>query len=142
MQSSPSTAVAVLDSPSPEPSAPHLGTTALDEHKDRQRAYRELMATMAAEDPQAEDAPVAPAPLTAEQIAEREGQGALGAYLAALAEMADSEPRYVVGLRPPRPRFAGLLLEVGDVVPGAHAWPRLESWVRSGIVTPAPVTRG
>jgi hypothetical protein len=33
-----------------------------------------------------------------------------------------------------RLRYEGDWLEVGDEVPGAHAWPRLESWVRQRYV--------
>lgn len=33
--------------------------------------------------------------------------------------------------------WEGLVLEPGDVVPGAEEWPRLEAWVRAGRVAPA-----
>lgn len=117
--------------PSPAP----VATVPLDEHQDKQRAYRELMARLAAEAPETTvvEVPVVVGP-SAQERAERAAQEALGQYLADLAAMDPSEPVYVVGLRPPRPRYAGLMLEVGDVIPGAAKWPRLESWVRAGIV--------
>lgn len=36
-----------------------------------------------------------------------------------------------------RLRIKGTWIEVGEVVPGADEWPRLESWIRQGWVTPA-----
>jgi hypothetical protein len=53
-------------------------------------------------------------------------------YQALVDAMDPSEPRYVAGNRAPRLKVAGYILSPGDVVPGAHAWPRREAWERTG----------
>lgn len=133
----------------PEPEVP-IATATKAEHEKAQRELREHMAFLArmgsetpaqlaereaaAESPE-QAAEVAALP-TPEERAERAHQEAIAVYLKALIEMPADEPRYVVGLRPPRPRFGELVLEIGDVVPGAALWPRLDSWTRAGIVVP------
>lgn len=143
-------AVAAQDGPEPEDPVA-VATKAA--HEKAQREYREHMAFLArmasetpaqleereraAESPeQAVEVKALPTP---EERAERAQQEAIAVYLKALIEMPEEEPRYVVGIRPPRPRFGELLLEIGDVVPGAAHWPRLDSWVRAGIVVPEAV---
>ncbi len=42
---------------------------------------------------------------------------------------------YVVSRRPLQ--WEGLTLQVGETVPGAQSWPRLDAWVRAGRVAPA-----
>ena len=136
-------------STSPDPGTPVTLVTK-EEHERLQREHREWLAKMAAETPAqaveedqkaAEDeAEVVHLP-TPEEIKQREHEEAVGAYLHALYEMGPDEPVYTVGIRPPRPQFAGLVLEIGDVVPGAAFWPRLDSWVRAGIVVPKQLTK-
>lgn len=118
----------------------------IEEHKAKQRAYREWLAKMASETPaqaavEEEDVAEVVALPTPEEIAERAAQEALGYYLSCLLEMPPEEPRFLVGTRPPRPRFGGLVLEIGDVIPGAANWPRLDTWLRSGVVVPEDAVR-
>lgn len=142
---------AASDVPSPTPDtivgAPPVAQVSIEEHKAKQREYREWLAKMSSETPaqavaEEQDEVVEPLKLpTPEERAERAHEEALGYYLACLAEMPADEPRFLVGTRPPRPRFGGLLLEIGDVIPGAARWPRLDTWLRAGIVVPEDAVR-
>lgn len=138
--------VDVSDEPKTTPGIPPVSQVPVEEHKRLQQENRAFMARMAQETPaqaaeaDAEVPEVVKLP-TPEEIAQRKHEEALGCYLAALIEMPDDEPRYIVGLRPPRPQFGGLRLELGDVVPGAAHWPRLDSWLRAGVVVPEALAR-
>lgn len=140
----------VSETTSPVPDAvvgaPPVSTVALEEHKAKQREYREWLQKMASQTPAEADASTeiidgetTPAPMkvpTLDELRERAQQEDLGSYLKACFEQSPDQPRYYVGLRPPRPKWGRMLLEVGDLVPGAALWPRLDAWVRSGIVVP------
>ena len=51
-------------------------------------------------------------------------------------------PRVVAKKRPPGPRYVARKpmvigdkkIRIGDLVPEASAWPRVEAWVRSGYI--------
>jgi hypothetical protein len=45
----------------------------------------------------------------------------------------ENDPVYVVGRRPLK--MGDDVLAPGDVVPGAHRWLRLESWLRTGAIS-------
>lgn len=51
-----------------------------------------------------------------------------------LAAMPPDEPVYVAGTRAPRLKVGEYTLEPGDVVPGAHGWPRREAYERLGRI--------
>lgn len=51
-----------------------------------------------------------------------------------LAAMAPDEPVYVAGNRAPRLKVGDYTLQPGEVVPGAHGWPRRESYERLGRI--------
>ncbi|MEO6204534.1 MAG: hypothetical protein ABIO67_04015 [Mycobacteriales bacterium] len=51
-----------------------------------------------------------------------------------LAAMPLDEPVYVAGNRAPRLKVGEYVLEPGDIVPGAHAWPRRETYERLGRI--------
>lgn len=53
-------------------------------------------------------------------------------YRDLLAAMDPSEPLYVQGTRAPMLKVGRYRLSPGDVVPGAHAWPRRDAWERTG----------
>ena len=129
--------------PPAEPAAPGLDEVDVAEHKRRQQEYRQWVAKMSSQSPaelrrQDEDeAEPAAAPAAVEDLEVRRTRmvsEAATEYRRQVAEMDPAEPRYVVGTRPPRPRVAGHVLAIGDVVPGAHAFPRLESWLNTGIL--------
>lgn len=113
-----------------------------EEHRQTQAKYRQVAADIRArgdvatvEEAQALQAAAQTVPV--ETMAERAARLAAEAkaeYERRVAEMPDDEPRYVVGPRPPRPKVAGHTLNIGDVVPGAFAFPRLETWVSSGVL--------
>ena len=71
---------------------------------------------------------------SAEERSARLRAEAKAEYERRVAAMPPDEVVYVVGPRPPRPKIAGHTLSIGDVVPGAWAFPRLESWVSTGIL--------
>lgn len=136
-------------STSPDPGTP-VTQVSKEEHERLQREHREWMAKMSAQSPgeaAEEDAPAAEETAevihlpTPEEVAQRKREEAIAAYEAAIIEMKDDEPIYVVGVRPPRPQFAGLVLEIGDIVPGAAFWPRLDSWLRAGVVQAKTLTK-
>lgn len=139
----------VAESPSPDPGTP-IATATKEEHERLQREHREWLAQMSKQTPaeaaeadaldEEGQAEVVHLP-TPEERAQRAREEALAAYEAAIIEMAPDEPIYVVGIRPPRPQFAGLVLELGDIVPGAAYWPRLDSWVRAGVVQAKQLTK-
>lgn len=109
----------------------------LSEHQRLQRAYRQHIATLPREVPV--EAAVA---LTEPQQTPEDRQAQAAArckadYEARVAAMSPAEPKYFVGYRPPRPKVCGHTLGIGDVVPGAHYFPRIESWVNTGILVKA-----
>lgn len=55
-------------------------------------------------------------------------------YQARVAAMGPDEPVYVAGNRAPRLKLGDYTLCPGDVVPGAHSWPRRETYERLGRI--------
>lgn len=55
-------------------------------------------------------------------------------YNELVAAMKPDEPVYVARNRPPRLKVGAYFLEPGDVVPGAHHWPRREAYERLGRI--------
>ena len=55
-------------------------------------------------------------------------------YNRLLAAMAPDEPVYVAGTRAPRLKVGNYVLSPGEVVPGAHHWPRRETYERLGRI--------
>lgn len=106
------------------------------EHRAAQARYRALrQQQLMAGNPEPEAPEVPEIELESpEERAERVREEAKAEYERRVAEMDPSEPVYVVGPRPPRPKVAGHTLAIGDVVPGAAYFTRLESWVGTGIL--------
>lgn len=115
-----------------------VGETPLQEHKDKQAAYREHMRAMAGMPPVLEQALAEPdADLAVEsrsERAQRERDEAFDAYQERVDAMDKNEPRYVATGRAPRPKVCGYVLAPGDVVPGAANFARLDSWISGGII--------
>lgn len=65
---------------------------------------------------------------------EPELEDSLKEYERMLASMAPDEPVYVAGDRGPRLKVGRHTLAPGDVVPGAHFWPRREAYERLGRI--------
>ena len=138
---------AVLESQGEEPVQPMAQAT-LEEHQEKQRAYREWMAKMeaqsaaqaateATEEAAPEPEPEDPAVVEARALAQWQAE-----YDAAVQADKDAGVAlYVVGTRPPRPRWNDRQLELGQIVPGAHAFARIDTWVSSGILVPAAMAR-
>lgn len=108
---------------------PALHKAAQAHYRSQQQALRQASSVAVAE-------PEAP-PEPQEDFHERRSRllgEAKAEYERRVAAMPPEEPVYVVGPRPPRPKVAGHTLSIGDVVPGAYAFPRLESWVSTGIL--------
>lgn len=59
---------------------------------------------------------------------------ALSAYEQMVRAMPPTEPVYLAGSRGPRLKVGDHTLQPGDIVPGAHTWPRLEAYERAGRV--------
>ena len=55
-------------------------------------------------------------------------------YQRMVAAMPEDEPVYVAGNRAPRLKVGDYTLQPGDVVPGAHGWPRREAYERLGRI--------
>lgn len=55
-------------------------------------------------------------------------------YERRVAAMSPDEPVYVAGNRAPRLKLGDYVLQPGDVVPGAHSWPRREAYERLGRI--------
>jgi hypothetical protein len=51
-----------------------------------------------------------------------------------VASMPPDEPVYVAGLRAPRLKVGAYTLQPGEIVPGAHRWPRREAYERLGRI--------
>lgn len=123
-----------------------LEDVSLAEHKRRQAEYRAQVEQFAAQvndipAPDVEEFPE-PSQEEREEARRQEELERQAAWLQAYAEALEADrgqPQYVVGSRPPRPKWQGVQLNIGDVVPGAHAWPRLDSWIRTGVVTARPM---
>ena len=60
-------------------------------------------------------------------------QGA-ATYFARVAAMDPEEPVYVAGNRAPRLKVGDYTLQPGEIVPGAHGWPRREAYERLGRI--------
>lgn len=90
-----------------------------------------MAASTATTDPDAVEVDLATGEVTGEEPVETTPQER---YEALLAAMPDDEPRWVVGARAKRLQVEGHTLSRGDVVPGAHAWPRRDSWVSAGYI--------
>lgn len=77
--------------------------------------------------------PEAPSPASDDEP-ELELEDSLKEYERLLASMAPDEPVYVAGDRGPRLKVGRHTLAPGDVVPGAHFWPRREAYERLGRI--------
>jgi hypothetical protein len=58
----------------------------------------------------------------------------LSQYQQMVAAMPSTEPVYLAGNRAPRLKVGDYTLEPGDIVPGAHDWPRREAYERLGRI--------
>lgn len=84
--------------------------------------------------PVTEPAPSPAGPVSEPEEVEPEPLSPEEEYRALVEAMPADEPRYVAGNRGPKLKVGRYFLKPGMVVPGAHRWPRLETWVRSGQV--------
>lgn len=75
-----------------------------------------------------------PTEAEAEAATEAERASTRAEYDRLLAAMPPDEPVYVAGNRAPRLKVGAYFIQPGEIVPGAHHWPRREAYERLGRI--------